>query len=226
MVALTPLALSPPSSLCQLCSPPLFSTDSFSVSRHGFSRSSSAGVVMGITVGSWLAHTPLAVGSALPALVFVVIGHVCRCFSPHRWAKAPLGVLLLVSSAGLVASGISRPLNLKIGDWGTPIISAAVAIAISWGMLLLARAFINWLPNQVGSIATWFAVAGFTIILMHPAVLWGVRADTADGNVVVFTAALLVPLAVGRVALHTPLSPWMTGIPKINQTKLTRAIEV
>ncbi len=111
----------------------------------------------------------------------------------------------------LVFFGLAAPFDIKRGDWGTPIVSLIVAIAIAWGLTLIAKHICLSL-GEAARFFSWFALAGFTIVLAHPAVL--AMAEPFFPRWAVFVAAVLLPLAVGRIALRTPVSQWVTGVPR------------
>ncbi|MET4782792.1 hypothetical protein ABIB56_002803 [Glaciihabitans sp. UYNi722] len=101
------------------------------------------GAVLGYTIGGTLARTPLSTGSALPCLSFLLLGGVARTVRPHIRTAAPVGFGLLLIAAVSVASGICAPLDIKKGDFGTPVISIVVAGVISFGLLLVAESVFN-----------------------------------------------------------------------------------
>ncbi|RJT80905.1 acyltransferase [Arthrobacter cheniae] len=168
------------------------------------------GLGAGYLVGDVLAKTPLAIGSALPCLSFMLIGTVASRLHPRlRW-RPLLGLGLLSGGFALVWGGISTPLDMKGGDFGTPFVSMIVACAISFGLVLLAGFAFQSVPLAVSRLFTRLAASGFAAVLAHPAILWLLQTP-ADGTWIEFWIALVIPWAVGLIALQTPLSVWLTG---------------
>lgn len=167
-------------------------------------------------LGPQLATTPLAVGSAIPALAFVIAGFAARRVEPRipsgAATRIPLGAALLLIAGAALASGLVDPVNIKQGDWGTPVAGILVACLISWGLVLIARA-VAW--GRLGAVFTSFALIGFAVVLAHPAVLWMIT-PVIDGmpRPVVFLLALGLPAAAGYALQRTPLAGWATGSPQ------------
>ena len=174
-------------------------------------------VALGVSVylGPQLAATPLAIGTALPALLFVAAGAWLRRLESRRWVPWAAGVVG-VTAWCLVLTGLVPPLDIKRGDWGHPLVSVIVAVAISWALVVVAQVLCQRLSARVGSAVTGFAVCGFTIVLAHPAVLWALSAWTETA---LFVAAIALPAAVARVALGSPVAQWVTGVPRLAPPK-------
>ena len=175
----------------------------------------SGALLASVSFGEILAKSPLAIGSALPALLFVAAGQVARSYQSRLSRPGLLGLGLILVGAAAVATHLSAPMNIKQGDWGTPVLSILVACALSWGLVLSAQAVTRHLPARVQTGTTAVAMGGFTVVLVHPSVLWLLRADPQHGNVLVFAAAFIWPAVIAAIALRTPLSQWATGMPRV-----------
>ena len=182
------------------------------------------GSLCGYLVGGTLAQTPFAVGTALPCLIFLMLGTLARALRPRILRPGRVGVVLLVACAALVASGISAPLDIKQGNFGTPAVSVLTAAALSFGLVLsfeglfarLADSSRSALNSRLNFGATRLAYAGFAVVLLHPLVLWlMLRIAPPTPNWFVFVVTLSVPWAIGAAVLHTPASPWLTGVARI-----------
>lgn len=177
------------------------------------------GLVVGYLHGPWLAATPLAIGSALPCLAFVVIGTIARDIESRIPARPWVGGALVV--VPLVIIGFKHPaeINIKQGLYGAPLSGVLFACAISFGLLLLAKAIP--LPGLLGSLATDFAVVGIAVVLFHTCVIaygrsWGMA------PIVLLGAALLIPW-VAALALHrTPASGLLIGAPRRQRRRVPR----
>jgi acyltransferase len=182
------------------------------------------GVVLGVFFGPELAGTPLAIGTALPALVFLAAGQLAKQYETKRpLVECAVAAGLLVIAVILVATDVAAPVDLKQGDWGTPILSTAVAIAISWSIVTIAVEVARAFTAKTASTVSYLALTGFTIVLLHPSF---VAAGAALGVQpwIAFLAALLVPIVVALVALRTPLSLWVTGVERQPSRSLSREL--
>jgi hypothetical protein len=55
-------------------------------------------------------------------------------------------------------------------------------------------------------------------MFVHPVVLWALRNESEHGSWVIYLTALLVPWAIALGIRHTPLSPWLLGVPQARAT--------
>lgn len=172
-------------------------------------RMVAAGVALvAVAVGSpWLAATPLAIGVALPALLFVEAGRLLRRGAASiDHAVVPAVLLLAAAGVGVVA-GVAPQVDLKTGTFGG-IVGVAVGIVVSAALLVLARpvaaAFGPRARQAVGTTAT----ALVPVVLLHPVILalpaWG-----GDGQR--FVLAVLAPLALALLLGRTRLAGWALG---------------
>lgn len=167
-----------------------------------------AGAVAGWIGGSVFSDSPLGIGLAVTSLIYLLIGDGLRRIRARIPAPAVIGILLIAASAVLIATGISSFLDMKQGEFGTPVLSLLVSAAISIGLILLAESVVH--PGRFSQLCTLLALPLLTVVLMHPIFLW-----TPWPGWLTSVAALLAPLLVGLVALRTPLSPWLTGQPAV-----------
>lgn len=169
-------------------------------------------LVASVVAGPELARTPLAIASAVPVLLFIASGEALKAFEPRLGRfRTPVALSLLAVSAILISTEASAPLNLKAGDWGTPIISTFTAIAISWSLVMLGMSLGTRISHRAGAAITSFALTGFTVVLAHPAVLW-VLAPFQLPDILLFLTAIIAPALLGAVALRTPIAEWVTGV--------------
>lgn len=171
------------------------------------------GLILSVTAGSQLANTPLSVGSAVPCVTFLAVGVIVKTLRPRVARPALVGAALLAVSAALVITGATRPLDIKQGDFGTPVLSTLVAVAISFGLVLVAEALFRTAPPVVGRVATVLACGGFLVVLTHPLVLWLLKTFGPPlPSWLLFALCLLIPWAVALAALTTRASAWLTGV--------------
>jgi acyltransferase len=169
------------------------------------------GLSSGYMFGERLAMTPLSIGSAWPCLAFVIAGRAFRMWDARMTYRLVIALVLIAVSAVLVASGISAPVNIKVGDYGTPVLSVLVACALSGGSILLARAAFDRLPAWVSRFVTHLALAGFVVVLSHAVVLWIMGTSNAGGIFDLFLT-LGLPWLLGWIIVKTPLAPWLAGV--------------
>jgi acyltransferase len=107
-----------------------------------------------------------------------------------------------------------------VGNFGTPVISVLVAAAISFALVLLAEVTFSHLPKSVSGSATQLAYAGFTVVLVHPLILWlMLKFFPAVPDWTIFALALTVPWLVGMLSIRTAASRWLTGTKRLKSTR-------
>lgn len=174
--------------------------------------------VLGWVYGPELSATPLAIGNAIPALTFVAAGQAARHMKlgEQKWSSVVACCSLIVAAAA-VLTGASKPVDIKQGDWGTPLLSTVTAIVICSAMIVLVEHYSALITAVWASRITAGARAGLTVILLHPSIIaCGSAIDAPEA--LTFGCAAVVPLAIGLVAVSTPLSTWMTGSPRTTRT--------
>jgi fucose 4-O-acetylase-like acetyltransferase len=149
-----------------------------------------------------------AIGAA--CFVFVVAGRTLRRMVTSSRIAAAVAAAILVGCIAAAAFGVTRPLDLKYGDFGTPAASVAVAIAISASLIVLAEHTFARLPAAAAAIATRVALGAFTVVLAHAAVLQLVA--PLDRRLLSFLLALIIPWALALVLLRTPVALPFTGV--------------
>lgn len=170
------------------------------------------GLLAGYLFGPELAHTPLAIGSAFPCLVFLLVGRLVRPWVERMPSKAVVGIAMIVVAELLVATGLVEPVDIKLGHFGTPVAAVLVACAISTGLVLVAEVAYRNASARVASVTTALSYAGLIAVLLHPFFQWLLR--PTDAPLAVFVAVmLLVPWAIGIGMRHTRAAQVATGSP-------------
>lgn len=160
-------------------------------------------------VGGLVSRAPLAVLSALPCLVFVVGGELfARVESRIPWGPA-VGAAGLAVASVLVVTRISEPLDLKNGNFGTPVVSVVVAGVICASLLLVLRPILEIAPG-VGRTTTALALPGLVVVLTHALVLAFLKTPPTGGAVDLILA-LVLPWALALAFAHYPGSRRFTG---------------
>lgn len=165
------------------------------------------GIAGAAVAWSWsepLSRTPLGVGYIATCLIYLLIGDALRRVRENITLPWLVGALSLAAGALLVGVGAAAPLDIKLGDDGTPALSTIASSAISIGLILLAESVVR--PGRFSKVCTLLALPLLTVVLLHPLVLWLGVPSWAQ-----FVLGIVVPLAIGLAALRTPLAPWVTG---------------
>ncbi|MGY0004091.1 acyltransferase family protein [Micromonospora sp. I033] len=151
---------------------------------------------------------PLGVFLVPACLVFVLAGRLLRRLRSHL--SAPVAAVLLAVGAGLVVTGLSAPLDVKAGDFGTPGLSVVTAVLISAGLVVLAEELDRRITGGPARTISQVSACGIAVVLSHAAVLW-VLHTPPSGGWPHLAAALLLPWAFALVVLRTPAAPYLLG---------------
>lgn len=181
-----------------------------------------AAAVAGWMFGPQLAATPLSVGSALPCLIFILFGSLARTVhdryvTPERAGAAALIALAATAVCGAgVAVGAVLPADIKVGDFGTPIMSRLTAMVIAFTMVLTAEWLFARLPHRASVIVTQLSYGGLMVVLTHPFLWWlSEHFFPPMPSWIVFVACVVIPWAAALLALRTRFSLWLTGVPRV-----------
>lgn len=151
---------------------------------------------------------PLGLFLVPACLVFVLAGRLLRRLRPHL--SAGVAAVMLALGAALVVTGLSTPLDVKAGDFGTPGLGVLTAVLISGGLVLLAEELDTRIGAGPAGTISRLSACGIAVVLSHAGVLW-VLHTPPNGGWLHLTAALVLPWAFALVALRTPASPYLLG---------------
>lgn len=143
------------------------------------------------------------------AMPFIGVGQLLRTHRQRIERPAAFGLALLIPAGVLIVATDLSPLDLKAGDLGTPLLSIALAAAVSAGLILTAEAVALRLPTLVGRAVNAVAAVSLAIVLGHALVLGIAGAIGLAPSKWVFLAAYSVPLAIGLLLRRTPLARWL-----------------
>jgi acyltransferase len=165
--------------------------------------------------GGWLAFwVPQGLAITLPVLLFLVAGQTVRKYEARVPHRGIIGVALLAASLALLLTGVALPLDMKLGNFGTPALSMLVAVFICTGLLWVLRALLpGQLPAPVGSIVTQVAQTLVVILLTHTFVYF-VLTHFHLPYAAVFVVTLVATAALGLFLNRTRLSPIFVGLPR------------
>lgn len=176
-----------------------------------------AGLVLLATgvFGPVLAILPLSVGVAIPSLAFAILGRVFRSFTAPGKNATLTAAATLAFAVPLTLS--SERLDIKFGDFGTPLLSGLLAVLIIWAVLVLLDAGFRALPDKGSRLAQWLGpvtAVAIMVVLTHPVILWGLGyfyPDTLPAWA--FPVALITPWIAALVIDRTPLARFLVGRP-------------
>lgn len=152
--------------------------------------------------GQLLGDKPGAVDVGAVSVLFMAAGYAYRQ-SETRIRRLPLVAAVIVAAcAVLVVTGISARMTLKSADFGTPVLSIAVATLIALAALALARPLADALPETVGRNISRVVQMGTPLILLHAVPLW-LLPDSVP-QIVEFVAAWVLPVSVALLLLKFP----------------------
>lgn len=155
-----------------------------------------------------VAKAPFAIGQGLACVVFVQAGMLLRwCSSRVRTSsrRGVVGATALVAGVALVVAG-TRPLDLKVLDVGTPVLSLVAALLVTSGAVLL--------PIRVhggpATVSTALARVALVVVLVHPLVIRYLTHVDGLPAPVLLVLVLVVSWAIGLGAARTPFA-WVLG---------------
>lgn len=167
-----------------------------------------AGLAGAYFIGPQLASMPLGLGLALPSLIFVLAGRGVRDIEPRVSHPVTVGLALLGLSAAMIAFVPLAAVDVKYGQFGTPLAGVMVSVAIAMGLILIARQ----VPfgARAGKATATLAAVGIAVVLSHPLVIW---AGTSRGLQPKWTmvAAILLPWAFALLVSRPGFSSVLLG---------------
>lgn len=159
-----------------------------------------------------VAQVPLGAASGAGALVFVLAGGAFRQIRMRIPVPTFIALAGLTIATTLVAAGWSAPLDIKKGDFGTPVLSVVTATCISAALVILGEELVPLLGVAAGRTIIDLSRCGLTVVLTHAGVLWAIQ-TAPSGSVLALGLALAVPWCAALVLLHTRFAPITLGVP-------------
>jgi acyltransferase len=175
------------------------------------------GVLFCSAFGSWVAFdVPWAALFAVPCLAFVLVGRWMAAVRDRLGSAAvPTGLVLLATSAALLATGIARPVDIKLGYFGTPVLGVLVACAISAALVLFAEAAFSSAPGgRAGDLVSEIAQVSIVVLLLHT-FTFDPLLDLGIPIHLVLPLSLLLTWGVALAAHRSPASRLLVGIPRL-----------
>lgn len=161
-----------------------------------------------------LDKSPLAITLAIPCIIFVVSGRIARQFL--RYKDLPLGLPVTVIAVAIAASLLSRiqPLDIKAGDFGTPVVSVLAAIGVCASLVVIAEKSRHMITTKAQTVVSRLASGCFLVVLTHAAILQ-ILGTPVSGGWIDFAAAVFIPWAAALTIAYTPLSTKLLGTERV-----------
>lgn len=171
-----------------------------------------SGLAVSYVWGTPLSHLPHDVFFLLPCLLFALAGQEIRAVRDRITRPVVVGSALLAVGGAFTFSHIAAPLDLKQGNFGTPLLSVAVALAISTGLLLVLQGLLPGTAYRWGGFVSGLAATSVVVLVTH---LFFFRLfETFVPPPVVLALSLTASWLLGMAIHRTRLSPVLAGIPR------------
>lgn len=182
-----------------------------------------AGLVACYFAGRPLSFVPHDVFFAFPCLLFVLAGQELARHQDQIPHKALLAVVALLISFTAVFTGIAAPLDIKPGNFGTPVLSVVFAILICGSLTVLFRTVFDGHGARVQPFVSKMAQVLVVVLLTHTFFFAGVphlELRTIElPPIGTFLVSLIGAWALGFALHRTPLSRVLTGVPRLKRTR-------
>lgn len=169
------------------------------------------GLVAAYVWGDVLALSPLNVLVAVPCLAFVLLGQMVSAVQGRVRARGLIGAALLVGGLGVFLLGLVAPLDMKLGDFGTPVLSVFVSAAICTGLIWTAKATLDGVTVPTSGLVNELALVSVVVLLTHTFAFIPPLALGLPG-IVVLGFAVCVSWALGLLIHRTPASTLLAGV--------------
>src|SRR4051794_27901665 len=139
-----------------------------------------SGLAAAAFVGPELARTPLSFGSAWPCCAFVLAGIVFKNYRSRVARPLLVGSIALLTGLTGFALRLNGQTRFKGGNYGTPFVAAALALAVCVGVVLVIETLQHRVPTRVAQGLSTAAGYSLVVVLLHPSVLWVLDARQDD----------------------------------------------
>lgn len=158
-------------------------------------------------VGPPLAWLPYAAGVAIPAVSFLVMGDLTAQFRGRLSLGAGVGAL--AAALIVTAAGLNPPMDVKQGNFGTPLVGIFVAGLFCVGLLVLSENAFSYVPARWGRRVSSSANLGLVVILVHGVPVYLIAYRWPPLATLAATAVFAV--AVAAVVSRLPHSALLVG---------------
>ena len=155
-------------------------------------------------------RSPLAVVQGVACALFVLVGMQLQRVRPRLHLPGWIGLALVLAGAGLMAIPAYEPLEIKSADFGTPVLSVAVACLLVVGLILVAEQVTEGLGTRSAAVLTTLAGCSTVAMLVQgvPMLLMG---TPRSGGWLDFVVVVAASVGVALVVMRTPWAPWLSG---------------
>lgn len=178
---------------------------------------------LGVTYafGSTLMQLPHDVFFTLPCMLFALVGQEVRRAEPRIPHKGIIGSALLVIAFALFLLGLIRPLDIKLGDFGTPAASFVASLAICVGLVFFTRAVLDGRQIPAAGLITELALVSVVVLLTHTFVfvVFG-RMGITDPITLALT--VIVCWSCALIIHRTRLSVPFAGVTRLSTSQRAR----
>lgn len=168
-----------------------------------------AGILWGREISVW---APLNVMLTGACLLFTLVGEEARKVTLSRGAKIVVGTALLAAAGIALLVVRVAVLDIKLGDFGTPVASTLVSVEVCAALVWLFEALV---PPALawGWVLTELATVSVVVLLVHSAVMFVLGAFLPPVGLLV--AALVCSWALAWFIHRTPASTMLAGVPRV-----------
>ena len=177
-----------------------------------------AGLAACYVWGADLSRLPLDVFFTLPCMLFALAGQEVAKARARISAGvgAVAGAGLLVVSGALLLLGIASPLDIKLGNFGTPLVSVLVSAMICSGMVLIAHALFDRVAGWPARFVTELATVSVVVLLTHT-FFFALYGGAGLPGVPVFVLSMGSSWGLGWLIHHTLGSVVLAGVPRASR---------
>jgi acyltransferase len=176
-----------------------------------------AGLGASYLFGTQLSLLPHDVFFTLPCMLFALAGQEVRRVESAIPKRGLIGLALLAAGLGAFASHVIAPLDMKLGYFGTPVVSVGASIAICVGLIFVARAVFDGRQILGASIITEMALTSVVVLLTHT-FAFSIPAALGAPSIVILFFALIACWALALLVHRTPLSVPLAGLSQLRRT--------
>lgn len=169
-----------------------------------------AAVVVCHTLTPLALRSPLAVVQGLACALFILVGQQLKRVRPRLRRPGWTGAAFLLAGAALMALPSYTTLEIKSSDFGTPVLSAAVACLLSAGLILVAERVTRGLGTRVAAVLATVA-AGATVTLLFHGVPMLLMQTPRSGGWLDFVAVVVLSGGVALLVMRSRWAPWLGG---------------
>jgi fucose 4-O-acetylase-like acetyltransferase len=155
-------------------------------------------------------RSPLAVVQGLACALFILVGQQLRRVRPRLRRPGWTGAALALAGAALMALPSYKTLEIKSANFGTPVLSAAVACLLSAGMILVAERVTQGLGARAAIVLATVA-AGATVTLLLHGVPMLLLETPRSGGWLDFVAVVALSGGAALLVARTRWAPWLSG---------------